>query len=135
MTPILTYEIMRAETGVNRVFAVMNTRFIQILGYPEIDRLFGKAEDKFMLISGDNNFAMVVDADKNEDLITEAIDIVNEDGIDVEIRTKNIENHLNFGSDVNLTANSVQEILQNVQKWLDAGVFAPEAEDVMEFPT
>lgn len=135
MNPIITYETVRETDGNMKIYAVMNKPFIEGLTFPDTERLFQQKDGRFVLISEDSaNFALVVDADSNESGITEAIDILNDRGTEVEIRTEAIENRLGFGTDINPTARSLSEALQHVKSWLDAGTFAPEPEPGFEFP-
>lgn len=136
MNPIITYETSRETDGNLKIYAVMNKPFIEGLTFPDVERLFPHKDGRFVLMNPENqHFALVVDADLNETGITEAIDTLNDRGVPPEIRTEMIENRLGFGTDVNPTARSLQEALEHVQSWLDRGVFAPEPEPSIEFPT
>lgn len=135
MKPIVTYETIRQTDGNMKVYAVMNKSFIEGLTVPDMKRLFPDEDGRFVLISSNKeHFAMVIDADKHEKGLTEAIDTLNDRGPEVNIRTKPIENRLGFGTDINPTANSLEDALKRVNSWLEAGTFAPEIEDTPEFP-
>ncbi len=135
MNPILSYETVRENAGDLQVYAVMNKPFIETLTFDDLKRLFSAEEEIFLLTSGDrSHMAFVLNADRNETAITEAVDIVNERGPETEIRTESIENRLGFGTDINVTALSLEQALLNVQLWLDAGLSGPVQDDTPEFP-
>ena len=135
MNPILTYETVRESEGDVRVYAIMNKDFVSALTHPNLLRVFGPVADRFVVMAdGGKEFALVVDADRNESALTEAIDLVNETGIETDIRTRQVENRLGFGTDINTTAASLEDVLKKVEGWLLMGEFAPEPAEVLEFP-
>lgn len=135
MNPILTYETVRESEGGVRVYAIMNKDFVSALTHPNLLRVFGPVADRFVVLAnGGREFALVVDADRNESALTEAIDLVNETGVETDIRTRQVENRLGFGTDINTTATSLEDVLKRVEGWLIRGDFAPEPAEVLEFP-
>lgn len=134
MRPILTYETVNSSEEGMRVYAIMNKDFVSALTHVNLLRVFGPVADRFVVMGEGGSFALVVDADRNESALTEAIDLVNETGIETDIRTSQVENRLGFGVDVNTTASSLEEVLKRVEGWLDRGEFAPEPAEVLEFP-
>lgn len=138
MKPVLTYETVK-EDGDIKVYAVMNKDFLGAISRDKVFKEFSPEKGGYpVFVSGlpeaSNNFALVVDADKSENAITEAIGVIQDQGIEVDIRTESIENRLGIGPDITSTARNIQDVLAHVEGWLRKGVFAPPPVAVPEFP-
>jgi len=134
MSAVITYETVREDTGNIRVFAVMNKSALEDLGEDKMKELFYGRDGCYPVVSKNADFALIVDADLNEDQITVAIDIMNDNGNGVDIRTQQIENRMGLGTDINPTAKSILEVVERVESWLENQKFAPAPEDAPAYP-
>lgn len=134
MSAVITYETVREDTGNIRVFAVLNKNVLEDLGEDKMKELFYGRDGCYPVVSRNADFALIVDADLNEEQITIAIDILNDSGKGVDIRTQQIENRMGLGTDINPTAKSVLEVVARVEGWLESGKFAPVPDDAPAYP-
>lgn len=136
MKPIITYETVQQDNNHEvRVYAVLNKDFVVALTHSNLMEIFGTTPAGDVIFADDGrDFAIIMDADKNEKELTEAIDVVNDKGIETEIRSDRIENKLGIGPDINTTSSSLEEVYAKVKGWLEGHDFAPHGADIIEFP-
>lgn len=135
--PVITYETAPNQEGEVKAYAVLNKDFIISMRQEGLNRIFGNSSEAISIVMDDEkgDFAFIIDADAFEEQITEAVNLVSEVEPGIVIDTASVENRLGLGTDINITATSLDDIEQKVKGWLATGEFAPNEEQNMEFPS